>query len=530
VKLEALQEILLAAARERIQDRTLGVLVSGLAREPGVALARIWLTGPGDICSECRMRPECPDQSRCLHLVASDGRSLETGESWTRLDGWYRRFPLGVRMVGRIGDERSGDTPVLVADAMQDENWIAHPAWARAEGIRSFAGQPLVAGGITMGVLAVFSRETIGADDFRSLRVFADHAAATIANARAYEEIVHLRERLQRENEYLRGEVDRALALGEIVGESPALRALLQQLALVAPTDAGVLISGESGTGKELVARFIHEHSRRAARAMIRVSCASIPKELFESEFFGHVKGSFTGAVKDRVGRFELADGGTLFLDEIGEIPPELQSKLLRVLQEGEFERIGQATPRKVDVRVIAATNRDLRAEVRQGGFREDLFYRLSVVPIEVPPLRERIEDVEPLALHFARAASEKYGLPTVPLSRPQLDVLRAHAWPGNVRELQHVIERATIMAGAGRVDFGSLLGGGPAREGADVGVRDELIPLPRLKRLEAASIRAALERSRGKTYGPGGAAELLGVKGTTLASRIKALGIEKKI
>jgi transcriptional regulator with GAF, ATPase, and Fis domain len=524
VQIEALQEVLLAAARERTQDGTLRVLVGGLATEPGVALARVWLIGPGDVCEDCRLRPDCPDQSQCLHLVASDGHSSK-GDSWTRRDGWYRRFPLGVRKIGTIGD--AGGAPILVADVSKDEGWIAHPEWARAEGIRSFAGQPLVADEEVIGVLGVFSRERVSEEDFRSIRVFADHAAAAISRARAYDEIEGLREQLERENEYLRDEVNEAVAFGDIVGASPALRRVLQQVELVAPTDANVLIQGESGTGKELLARSIHDRSRRSGRPMIKVNCASIPKELFESEFFGHVKGSFTGAIKDRVGRFELADGGTLFLDEVGEIPVDLQSKLLRVLQEGELERVGDAATRRVSVRIIAATNRDLPAEIEGGRFREDLHYRLSVFPIEAPPLRDRAEDIEPLALHFVRSASERYALPRVSLTRRHLDDLMAYGWPGNVRELQHVIERATIMAGGGRVDVGALLGTRPTGEDASL-TAGQVMPLAKLKKLEEASIRAALKRTRGKLYGPGGAAELLGVKPSTLASRMRSLGIEK--
>jgi transcriptional regulator with GAF, ATPase, and Fis domain len=526
--MEALQEILLAAAAERTQEGTLNVLVQGLATEPGVALARIWLIGPGDLCGECRLRSECSDQSRCLHLVASDGRSRETGESWTRCDGWYRRFPLGARRAGKVGEIASHPAKPLLVDVSEDPGWIVHPAWARAEGIRSFAGQPLVADGETIGVLGVFSREPVGQDAFRSVRIFADHAAAAIARARAWDEVERLRAQLERENRYLRDEVNEATHFGDMVGTSLPLRQVLEQVERVAPTNANVLIHGESGTGKELLARSIHDRSRRSGRPMIKVNCASIPKDLFESEFFGHVQGSFTGAIKDRVGRFELAHGGTLFLDEVGEIPVDLQSKLLRVLQEGELERVGDASTRRVDVRVIAATNRDLPAEIRAGRFREDLHYRLGVFPIEAPPLRSRAEDIEPLALHFARAASEEYGLPALSLTRQNLDDLVAHRWPGNIRELRHVIERATILARGRPIDVAALLGTRTARAGDAEPPAGEIIPLARLKKLEEASIRAALDRTRGKLYGPGGAAEVLGVKSSTLASRMKSLGIRK--
>ena len=275
----------------------------------------------------------------------------------------------------------------------------------RKRGLSAFAGHPLEFRGEILGVLAVFSRERLGPLDFGWLRAFADQAAIAIANARAFEEIERLRRQLESENSYLREEVDEAHAFGEIIGRSPALGKLLEQIELVAPTKASVLILGESGTGKELVARAIHQRSGRSARPLVKVNCAAVPRELFESEFFGHVKGSFTGAVKDRIGRFQLADGGTLFLDEVGEIPLDLQGKLLRVLQEGQIERVGDDETRQVDVRVIAATNRDLEADVAAGRFRQDLYFRLSVFPIEVVPLRERTEDIPLLGPAFFRAA-----------------------------------------------------------------------------------------------------------------------------
>ena len=221
---------------------------------------------------------------------------------------------------------------------------------------------------------------------------------------------------------------------------------MLEQIKVVAPTPASVLLLGESGTGKELVARAIHDHSGRKGKPLVRVNCASVPKDLFESEFFGHVKGAFTGAIKDRVGRFEMANGGTLFLDEVGEIPLDLQAKLLRVLQEGQFEKLGEDKTRTVNVRLIAATNRDLHAEANAGRFRQDLYFRLSVFPIELPPLRERREDIAPLAEYFIGQSAERLGLPAPHLTREHLRQLEHYDWPGNVRELQNVIERATIL------------------------------------------------------------------------------------
>ncbi len=344
----------------------------------------------------------------------------------------------------------------------------------------------------------------------------------------ALHEVDSLRHRLELENAYLQEEIRQEHSHFGILGRSPATQTLLTQIGLVAPTGASVLITGESGTGKELIARAIHDASTRNDRPLIRVNCAAIPRELFESEIFGHVRGAFTGAIRDRVGRFELAHGGTLLLDEVGEIPLELQGKLLRVLQEGEFERVGEERTRRVDVRVIAATNRDLRQEVRARRFREDLFYRLNVFPIESRPLRERREDIPLLASHFLRQASERLRASVLPLTEGDARRLSAYDWPGNVRELENLMERAVILARDGRPNFelpaGSL--------GTTVIADDEAAPgAPVLTETERrdrdrANIRAALRASGGKVFGPGGAAQILGVKPTTLASRIRSLGL----
>ncbi|HSO40297.1 MAG TPA: sigma 54-interacting transcriptional regulator, partial [Labilithrix sp.] len=256
--------------------------------------------------------------------------------------------------------------------------------------------------------------------------------------------------RLQAQNAYLYEEILTDYNFGAVIGESPALQKVLEQTQLVASTDASVLINGESGTGKELIARAIHEQSPRKSRVLIKVNCSAIPDSLFESEFFGHVRGAFTGAIKDKPGRFELADGGTLFLDEIGEVPIAMQAKLLRVLQEQELERVGDTTTRKVDVRIIAATNRDLRVEVEDGRFRQDLYYRLSVFPIALPPLRERHEDIPLLAAHFARKSARQMGRPTPQITRATMEELAAYDWPGNIRELQNAVERAVIVSRGG--------------------------------------------------------------------------------
>jgi PAS domain S-box-containing protein len=332
--------------------------------------------------------------------------------------------------------------------------------------------------------------------------------------------------RLEAQNAYLWEEIRSEHNFGDIIGESPRLRKVMQQIQLVAPTDAAVLVTGESGTGKELVARAVHDRSARKGGALIKVNCSAVPDSLFESEFFGHVKGAFTGALKDKPGRFELADGGTLFLDEIGDVPLAMQAKLLRVLQEQELERVGDTRTRKVNVRIIAATNRDLKREVDAGHFRQDLFYRLSVFPIEIPPLRERPEDIPLLAIHFTKQSARRMNRPTPRLTQATIRQLTEYHWPGNVRELQNAVERAVILSQRDLLHF-ELAGSKPLNTYTPskpaVLTRDEL------KRQERESITNALKRTGGKVFGPGGAAELLGMKPTTLASRITALGLNRK-
>lgn len=345
----------------------------------------------------------------------------------------------------------------------------------------------------------------------------------------ALEEVESLRQKLELENAYLQEEIRTESNHRGIIGTSAAIQSVLRQVELVAPTDATVLVTGESGTGKELIARAIHEASKRLDRPLIRVNCAAIPRELFESEFFGHVKGAFTGALRDRIGRFELANSGTLFLDEVGEIPLELQGKLLRVLQEGQFERVGEERTRNVDVRVIAATNRDLKSEVRKGRFREDLYFRLNVVPIESVPLRERRADIPLLAAHFLRGTGRKLKTEGLRLSEGDMRRLAGYDWPGNVRELENMIERAAILARDGRLRIELP---DSAHRPATVAVEDTSAP-PLLtdadrKDRDRANITAALQSCGGRIFGPNGAAALLGVKPTTLASRIRVLGIAK--
>jgi DNA-binding NtrC family response regulator len=319
----------------------------------------------------------------------------------------------------------------------------------------------------------------------------------------------------------------------EIVGQSAALRQLADDVALVAPSDITILILGETGTGKELIARAIHQSSRRQKGPLIRVNCTSIPKELFESEFFGHVKGAFTGAIRDRAGRFEAAAGGTLFLDEVGEIPLELQSKLLRVLQEKSYERVGEENTRSADVRIIAATNRDLQNEVAAGRFREDLYYRLSVFPLKVAPLRERKEDIPLLATYLIELSAKKLECPQPRLTPAGIATLQDYDWPGNIRELQNVIERAVISARGRALDFDlptrhsdltSLASPGTGAE------EPEYLTEPEFRRRERENLFVVLQKTNWKIKGAGGAAQLLGVKPTTLISRLAKLGLKRPV
>ena len=335
----------------------------------------------------------------------------------------------------------------------------------------------------------------------------------------------------------LPGAVVDSNAFGDLIGQSAALRRIVSQIDVVAPTEASVLILGETGTGKELVAHEIHHRSGRKDKPLVRVNCASIPRELFESEFFGHVRGSFTGAVKDRAGRFETAEGGTIFLDEVGEIPLDIQNKLLRVLQERRYERVGDDRTRRADVRIVAATNRDLKKAAAAGQFREDLYYRLNVFPIQVPPLRERMDDIPSLAQHFVELSARELKCAKPRLTRAALEKLQNYDWPGNVRELKNVVERAVILARGGALDFDLPMTGQTApparpspRADASAGspAEPKFLTEAELQRRERDNLLAVLEAANWKIKGPDGAAELLGVKPTTLLSRMDKWGLRK--
>jgi transcriptional regulator with GAF, ATPase, and Fis domain len=518
---EPLLALAVTVTSEQHVECVLRSIVEGLVAQPGVALARIWLLASADLPGFNHEPSASPDY---LRLVASAGTPLNSpGEDWAFLQGNFSRVTLST---GKVGEVAANRKPILIRDVAAQSDWIVRPEWVQREGIRSFAGCPLTFRNELLGVIGLFSRVPLAEREFTWLGLFANHGAVAIANARAFEEVERLRRQLESENDYLQEQVQQGFEFGEILGTSKALKDVLRQIRAVAPTDSTVLIGGESGTGKELVARAIHEHSRRRGRALITVNCASIPRELFESEFFGHVRGAFTGALRDRIGRFQLADKGTLFLDEVGEIPLELQSKLLRVLQEGTFERVGEDRERRVDVRVIAATNRELFDEVEVGRFRRDLYFRLCVFPLKMPPLRERLEDMRVLADHFSQLASERLNIPYARLTASDVELLAGYAWPGNVRELQNVIERAVIISQGGPLQIDVVLGPSGTKLHS-AARRTSVMSREEMKRRDRENILKALKECKGKIYGDDGAAAILGMKPTTLTSRMKKMKLD---
>ena len=469
-----------------------------------------------------------------IYGVNSDGVTTFVNPAAERMLGWTAEDPAGKETHSIIHHSHMDGEPYhaqhcpiynafregIVRRVDDEVFWRSDGKPIRVE----YTSTPIRDHGLVIGAVIVFR-------DITERKIAEEKLHAALA------EVDRLRERLELENAYLQEEILSTNNHHEIIGQSDAIQGALKQIDLVAPTDANVLITGESGTGKELIARAIHQASTRSDRVLVRVNCAAIPHELFESEFFGHVRGAFTGAIRDRVGRFELADGGTLFLDEVGEIPLELQGKLLRVLQDQKFERIGEERTREVNVRLIAATNRDLKEEVRQGRFREDLYFRLNVFPIECRPLRERPDDIPPLAAHFLRNICQRLNIAQPTLTKGQVHVLQNYGWPGNARELENVIERAAILAHDGKLHFD--LPDVTSRDGrkppsspkADKDATPEKTIMTRedLRQTEYHNIIRALTETRGKIFGTNGAAALLDIKPTTLASRIKKFKIDRR-
>jgi formate hydrogenlyase transcriptional activator len=453
-----------------------------------------------------------------VHLAAT----THTGPPGDEVTDVRRKFPRPP------GTEMAGPRSVLKNDVIEIPDVVNDPefketAHALATGFRSILAVPMVHDSMPIGSIVV-GRPAPGAFPPRHLtllQTFAEQAVIAIENARHFNELQREIEAHRRSKATIAALVDETRSgIGALVGGSAALRVVREQIEKVAPTDSTVLIQGETGTGKELVARAVHGSSRRRDRPLIVVNCAALPRELVESELFGHEKGAFTGALQQRRGRFELADGGTLFLDEVGELPLEAQAKLLRVLQQGEFERVGGSRILAVDVRMIAATNRDLQTEVAAGRFRADLFYRLNVFPIALPALRDRRSDIAALARNFVAHIAPKLGRAAPDISPAFLEWASTYAWPGNIRELENIIERALITADTGAIDLAGIALA-PARSQASE--HDAT-----LEAVEREHIGAVLNRRGWKVEGPTGAAKVLGLTPSTLRARMRKLGIRR--
>src|SRR5215469_11957909 len=413
--------------------------------------------------------------------------------------------------------------PLVIENVDQETRFPKLIQMIREEGVRSFCTVPLTTARRRIGALSVgsFEEHDYGGPALEFLQQVAKQVAVAVENALAYGEITELKEKLAKEKLYLEEEIRTEYNFEEVIGESATLKKVLKQVEVVAPTDSTVLILGETGTGKELLARAIHNLSGRRERTFVKMNCAAIPTGLLESELFGHERGAFTGAIATKVGRFELADGGTLFLDEVGDIPLELQSKLLRVLQEQEFERLGSTRTMRVNVRVLAATNQDLSEMVEKKEFRRDLYYRLNVFPLMVPPLRERREDIPVLVRYFAQKFARQLNRSVERIPADTMDALTAYAWPGNIRELENLVERAVILSTGPNlvVPLSELKTSRPVMDEASVST---------LEAAERDHIVRVLNTTNWVIGGPSGAAAKLGMKRTTLQSKMQKLGIAR--
>jgi PAS domain S-box-containing protein len=471
-----------------------------------------------------------------LMLLDADGKRLWPAAGRCAPKEWIAAInplPIGPNAAS-CGTAAFLKRQVIAADIANDPMWTAHREVALANNLRACWSQPLVSKDQEiLGTLAMYypaPRKPVSNDlellerAARVAQIAIERDRSQAALQKAFDEIKALKDKLYEENLALREEVDQASMFEEIIGTSPALQEVLSRVAKVAPSDSTVLITGETGTGKELVARAIHKRSQRAGRAFVSVNCAAIPSSLIASELFGHEKGAFTGALQRRIGRFELAEGGTLFLDEVGELPAETQVALLRVLQEREFERVGSSQPISSNVRVLAATNRNLGAAVAARTFRSDLFYRLNVFPIDVPPLRRRPEDIPLLVNYFIGRYSEKVAKKITGIEKRSLDLLSNYSWPGNIRELQNVIERSVILSESGvfAVDESWFAAQPAASDGSSASLNKRILEQ------EREMIEAALAVSNGRVSGTTGAAAKLGIPASTLESKIKTLGIKK--
>ena len=504
-------------------------IAMALVENTGSSFARVFLFQSDEECEVCRSgggtNPATVPGLKRLHLHADAGEMRGVFHDHHAVDLENASPP------SRVARERK---PFLTNDLLAAVRGRVAPElfhFYESAGVVAAGARPLEFRGELIGVVGMMSKRTFDPQAFELLGIFADQAAMAIKSAYVFTELERYKERLEIENAYLKEEIRTERGFEEIVGHSSTLRAVLRKVKQVAPVDTTVLLTGETGTGKELIARAIHSLSPRKDRSMVKINCGAIPHGVVESELFGHEKGAFTGALQRRLGRFELADKGTLFMDEAGELPLDTQVKLLRVLQEQEFERLGGVRAIKTDVRLVAATNRDLEVEVADGRFRPDLFYRLNVFPIRIPALRERPDDIPLLVRHFLAHFQRKLAKSLRGVTPGSMDRLMAYPWPGNIRELQNVLERACVLARGPIVDVVTALGGAghvdKAVPDAIPVVDDRLLTLDEHEQMQ---IRRALDAAGGKLHGPGGAAEMLGINASTLRSRMEKHGMSKQV
>jgi formate hydrogenlyase transcriptional activator len=509
-------------------DEVLEAITRGLTERIEGSACSVWLYRPDNECDECAGNGAAGSEM-ALHLATVAGIRREVVVR-------THRIPLGRYLVGRAIQRR---VPIRLNDFT--ERWRAYRA-RRFEApldqpsdeddvviqqIIEWGGEgaaiyPLLVRDELVGALAVWAHRPLTDDETAVFELFAGQAAIAIKGAELFAALERANLVLEAENSELRGAVDGG-GTGGLIGESPALLEVLRQARQVAPTDTTVLILGETGTGKERLVRLLHEHSVRREQPMVKVNCGAIAAGVAESELFGHERGAFTGASQRRIGRFELAHRGTLFMDEVGELPPDLQVKLLRVLQEREIERVGGTQPIRVDVRVVAATNRDLEDDVRTGRFRTDLFYRLNVVPLRMPALRERREDIPALATHFLSLYARRLGKPLRGFAPATMRRLEAYGWPGNVRELQNVVERLCVLS------TGPLVSGEPTPALPSISRRQDGSSGDSLRAVERRHIEATLAAAAGRIEGADGAAARLGLAPSTLRARMRRLGIRRQ-
>jgi transcriptional regulator with GAF, ATPase, and Fis domain len=490
----------------------LTLITQGLVQDLDASLAHIWLLGQGDICPECSQKHICHEQKNCLHLREKSSYHPPFTEE-------YQRIPLADPIIGRIAQDRE---PLLTNDLSAHAHF-SEQEWIKEGKLRACAFYPLIFRNELLGVMGMFSRRCLTQNQFDLLAVFAGHAAIAIKNAMLFSEVDQLKNRLAEENNDIGRELGAEQNFGAIIGDSEIIAALLRKVEQVAPTEATVLLLGETGTGKELLAQAIHSLSRRNLRPLIKVNCAALSPTLIESQLFGHEKGAFTGAQSRILGRFELADGGTIFLDEIGDLPIELQTKLLRVLEEGTFERLGGQKSIQVDVRVIAATNQNLAQAIAAGKFREDLYFRLNIFPLVAPPLRSRQKDIPQLIEHFLTIYSPKAGKTFSTICPQTIATLQAYSWPGNVRELENIIERAAILSPSGvfTVDMDST--GRPPLEKNTLSQESKSF-----NEMQRSYILKVLQSTGWTIEGPHGAAKQLDLNPSTLRSRMQRLGLHR--